>query len=196
MRIKGNLDVTLNVTDALIVVDIQNDFISGSLPVEGAEGIIPAVNRYIELFERSGSYIFFTRDWHPENHISFKENGGVWPKHCVAGSWGAEFHPDLRIPKDNFFIISKGANPNFDAYSGFQDTVLDSILRERGINRVFICGLALDYCVKHTAFGALNLGYSVFLLLDAVKAVNLNPQDGENALKFLYEKGAVGVVFE
>ncbi|NPA15028.1 MAG: isochorismatase family protein [Deferribacteres bacterium] len=181
--------------DALVVVDMQNDFISGALAVSGAEEIIDKVNRYTRIFADKGLPVFFTRDWHPEEHISFKENGGVWPKHCVAGSWGARFHDKLFIPADNRFVISKGTSPDFDAYSGFQGTVLDQLLKERGVKRLFISGIATDYCVKHTAFGAVNLGYQVFILLDAVKGVDLSPGDSHRALEFLYSLGVVGVEF-
>ena len=187
-------ELMLTKADALIVVDMQNDFIVGSLPVKGAEEIIPNVNRYIELFSSKGLCVFFTRDWHPEDHISFKDNGGLWPKHCVQNSEGAMFHKDLKLPEDNLFIISKGTSPDFDAYSGFQGTSLDSLLKERGIKRLFVCGLATDYCVKNTALGGLNLGYQVFVLLDAIKGVDINPDDSKRALEELYLKGAVGLV--
>ncbi|BAT71490.1 nicotinamidase/pyrazinamidase [Thermosulfidibacter takaii ABI70S6] len=190
----ASAEIMITSRDALIVVDVQNDFIDGSLPVPNAESIIPNVNKYIALFSSKGNPLFFTRDWHPENHISFKENGGVWPKHCVQHTEGAQFHPAVKIPEDNVFIISKGTDPAFDAYSGFQGTILDQLLKERGIKRLFICGLATDYCVYNTALGGLNLGYQVFVLLDAIKGVNINPDDSEKALERLYQLGAVGLV--
>ena len=189
----ARLELMLTRRDALIVVDMQKDFITGSLAVKGAQKIIEPVNRYIELFSSAGCPLFFTRDWHPENHISFRENGGIWPKHCVQNTEGARFHEDLRIPKDNLFIISKGTDPGFDAYSGFQGTDLHQLLQERGIRRIFLCGIATDYCVKHTALGGINLGYQTFILLDAVKGVDLEPGDSERALEELYETGAVGI---
>ena len=189
----ARLELMLTRRDALIVVDMQKDFITGSLAVKGAQKIIEPVNRYIELFSSAGCPLFFTRDWHPENHISFRENGGIWPKHCVQNTEGARFHEDLRIPKDNLFIISKGTDPGFDAYSGFQGTDLHQLLQERGIRRIFVCGIATDYCVKHTALGGINLGYQTFILLDAVKGVDLEPGDSERALEELYETGAVGI---
>ncbi len=189
----ARLELMLTRRDALIVVDMQKDFITGSLAVKGAQKIIEPVNRYIELFSSAGCPLFFTRDWHPENHISFRENGGTWPKHCVQNTEGARFHEDLRIPKDNLFIISKGTDPGFDAYSGFQGTDLHQLLQERGIRRIFVCGIATDYCVKHTALGGINLGYQTFILLDAVKGVDLEPGDSERALEELYETGAVGI---
>jgi Amidases related to nicotinamidase len=158
--------------DALVVVDMQNDFMPyGVLPVKDADKIVPTINKYIEKFENKGLPVFFTRDWHPENHISFKGFGGIWPPHCVQNTEGAKFHPDLKISSDNKFIISKGFLQDFDAYSGFQNTVLDSLLKERGIKRIFVCGVATDFCVKNTAIGGVNLGYQVFLLTDAIKPV-------------------------
>ncbi len=180
--------------DALIVVDMQNDFMpGGALPVPEGDSIVPRLNEYIELFEGRALPVFFTRDWHPENHISFKGHGGIWPPHCVQNTEGAMFHKDMRMPLDNKFIISKGTSPDFDAYSGFQGTVLDSLLRERGVTRVFVGGVATDYCVKNTVLGALNLGYSVILLLDGIKGVDVKPGDSERAIELMLNRGAVGI---
>lgn len=187
--------LTLSKKDALIVVDMQKDFMPwGVLPVKDADKLIPTINRYVEKFESRGLPVFFTRDWHPENHISFKGYGGVWPPHCVANTDGANFHPHLKIPSDNKFIISKGTSPEFDAYSGFQGTVLDNLLKERGIKRVFVCGVATDFCIKNTAIGAINLGYQVFILLDGIKGVFEN--SSEEAIKILLEEGAVLVSYD
>ncbi|RKQ63878.1 nicotinamidase/pyrazinamidase [Thermovibrio guaymasensis] len=175
--------------DALIVVDMQKDFSSsGALPVPGTEEIVPVINSYIELFKEKGLPIFATRDWHPENHVSFKENGGIWPRHCVQWSQGAEFIDGLELPPDTF-IINKGDRSELEAYSGFQGTLLDSLLRERGVKRLFICGVATDYCVKNTALGGLNLGYQVFILSDAVRGVS--PQTVERAEEELLNRGAL-----
>ncbi len=183
--------VRITSKDALIIVDVQVDFCpGGALPVPEGDRIIPTVNEYIEMFKIVGQPIFATRDWHPENHISFKENGGIWPRHCVQNTEGAKFHPDLKLPLDAF-IISKGDKPELEAYSGFQGTILHSLLRERGIKRVFICGLATDYCVKETAVGALNLGYTTFILFDAVKGVNVGEGDSERAVEILLRKEAI-----
>ncbi len=183
--------------DALVVVDMQKDFMpGGALPVPEGDTIIPTINRYIEIFEGRATPVFFTRDWHPQNHISFKGHGGIWPPHCVQNTEGAQFHPDLKIPSDNKFVISKGTSPDFDAYSGFQGTALESLLRERGVRRVFVCGVATDYCVKNTALGALNLGFGTFLLLDAVKGVDLQPGDSQKAIDHLLSKGAVGITVD
>ncbi len=186
--------VKVSDVDALIVVDVQNDFMPwGALPVPEGDKVVPVLNKYIEIFEKKGLPVFFTRDWHPENHISFKGYGGIWPPHCVQNTEGAMFHKDLRMPPDNKFIISKGTSPDFDAYSGFQGTVLESLLRERGVRRVFIGGVATDYCVKNTVLGALDLGFQAFLLLDAIRGVDVNPGDSDRAIDLMLSRGAVGV---
>ena len=186
------MKVKINDFDALIVVDMQNDFMpEGALPVPDGDKIVPVLNEYIKLFESKGNPVFFTRDWHPENHISFKGYGGIWPPHCVQDTEGAEFHPGLYIPSDNKFIISKGYSRDFDAYSGFQGTILNELLKERGIKRIFVSGVATDYCVKNTVIGGLNLGYEVFVLEDGIKGVNLNPGDSEKAINYMLSKGAV-----
>jgi len=186
------MKVKLTDRDALVVVDMQKDFMpGGALPVPKADEIVPVVNEYVKLFERAGLPVFFTRDWHPPNHISFKGHGGVWPPHCVQNTEGAEFHEDLYLPPDNKFIISKGTSPDFDAYSGFQGTLLEDLLRERGVKRLFVCGVATDYCVKNTAVGGLNLGFQVFLLRDAIRGVDVNPGDSERAVDEVLRRGGV-----
>ena len=189
--------VKITKSDSLIIVDMQNDFMPwGVLPVPEADKIVPVLNKYIDKFSLSGNPVFFTRDWHPENHISFKGYGGVWPPHCIQETKGAEFNENLKIPKDNKFIISKGTSKDFDAYSGFQGTVLDSLLKERGTKRIFVGGVATDYCVKNTVLGGLNLGYQVFLLEDGIKAVNLKEKDGELAIEEMLNNGAILINFE
>ncbi len=180
--------------DALIVVDMQRDFMpGGALPVPEGDRIVPVLNSYITLFEERNLPVFLTRDWHPENHISFKGHGGIWPPHCVRGTEGAQFHPDLKIPADNKFVISKGTAQEFDAYSGFQGTVLADLLRERGVRRVFVGGVATDYCVKNTLLGAVNLGFQAFLLTDAIRGVDVRPGDVERALEQMLSAGAVAI---
>ena len=180
----------INPFDALIVVDMQKDFMPGGvLPVPEADKIIPILNEYIRIFNENGNPVFFTRDWHPEKHISFKGFGGIWPPHCVMNTEGAKFNENLFIPNDNKFIISKGTSEDFDAYSGFQGTILNDLLKERGIKRVFVGGVATDYCVKNTVLGAINLGYQVFLLEDGIKGVNLKEGDVERAINEMLEKG-------
>ena len=186
------MKILINPFDALIIVDMQKDFMpDGVLPVPEADKIIPSLNEYIKLFNKNGNPVYFTRDWHPENHISFKGYGGIWPPHCVRDTEGAKFVENLFIPDDNKFIISKGTSRDFDAYSGFQGTILNDLLKERGIKRLFIGGVATDYCVKNTVIGALNLGYQVFVLEDGIKGVNLNDGDVENAINGMMERGAV-----
>ncbi len=190
------MKLKINDFDALIVVDMQNDFMpGGALPVPDGDKIVPVLNQYIQLFADRGNPVYFTRDWHPADHISFKGHGGIWPPHCVQDTEGAKFHPDLKIPLDNKFIISKGTSRDFDAYSGFQGTILDQLLKERGIKRLFVGGVATDYCVKNTVLGGLNLGYQVFVLEDAIKGVEANKGDIEKAIKQMLEKGAVFISY-
>ena len=186
------MKLKINDFDALIVVDMQKDFMpDGALPVPEGDKIIPILNQYIQLFADKGNPVYFTRDWHPPDHISFRGHGGIWPPHCVQDTEGAKFHPDLKIPLDNKFIISKGTSRDFDAYSGFQGTILDQLLKERGIKRLFVGGVATDYCVKNTVLGGLNLGYQVFVLEDAIKGVEANKGDIQKAINQMLEKGAV-----
>ena len=169
--------------DALLITDVQNDFLPGGrLVVPNGEAVIPIINRYLDNFSKHCLPIFSTRDWHPANHCSFKKQGGLWPKHCVAQTFGAEFPAVLNLP-ESAQIISKATHPDHDAYSGFQNTDLDSRLKSQKVRRLFIGGLATDYCVLNTVKDALKSGYTVFLLQDAVRAVNLNPGDGEKALQ-------------
>ncbi len=178
---------------ALIIVDVQNDFLpGGALPVPNGDEVIPILNKYIELFNKVGAPIFVTRDWHPPNHISFKTQGGIWPPHCIQNSKGAEFASNLKLPK-NVIIISKAVNPNMEAYSGFEGTDLALKLKELGVKKVFIGGLATDYCVKNTVLDALKEGFKTFFLEDASRGVNLKPEDSENAVKEMVNRGALKV---
>jgi nicotinamidase/pyrazinamidase len=184
--------------DALIIVDVQNDFCpGGALAVKGGDEVVPVLNRVIEKFTADGLPIFATRDWHPEKTNHFKVFGGVWPVHCVQGTRGAEFHPGLHLGKD-VVVVSAGMLPNEDGYSGFQGTDtsgsrLAELLRRKGVERIFVGGLATDYCVKHTVLDGLREGFKVLLLTDAVRAVNLEPQDGELAIDEMVRAGAVKV---
>ena len=188
------MKVRITETDALIVVDVQRDFMpGGALPVPEGDRVVGPLNEYIGLFERRGLPVFFTRDWHPTDHISFKGHGGIWPPHCVQDTEGAMFHPDLKIPSDNKFIISKGTSKDFDAYSGFQGTVLADLLRERGVKRVFVGGVATDYCVKNTVIGAINEGFGALLLLDAIRGVDVSQGDSDKAIELMLSRGAVGI---
>jgi nicotinamidase/pyrazinamidase len=167
--------------DALVIVDVQNDFLSGgSLAVPHGDEVIPVLNGYVRLFAALRLPVLATRDWHPGNHCSFRENGGPWPPHCVAGSHGAQFAQSLQLPHSTL-IISKAVTAEQDAYSGFQGTDLDRRLRSSHVRRLFIGGLATDYCVLNTVQDALRLGYRVLLLADAIRAVNVNEGDGLRA---------------
>jgi nicotinamidase/pyrazinamidase len=158
--------------DALICVDVQNDFcFGGALPVPCGERVAAPLNRAMLKFET----IVLTRDWHPADHCSFSDDpeykDGSWPAHCMQDSPGAEFHGEFHAPLDAI-LINKGTSPDREAYSGFQDTGLRETLRKRGIKRVFIGGLATDYCVKATAIDALYFGFEVWLLQDACRGVS------------------------
>lgn len=176
--------------DALIVVDVQNDFLPGGvLAVPGAGGVIEPINRYIRQFERLQLPVFATRDWHPREHCSFHERGGPWPSHCVAGTHGARFPPQLELPPD-VRLISKATQPEADAYSGFQGTDLAQQLRDLGCKRVFVAGLATEYCVRATVLDARAAGLEVVVLADAIGALNAKSGDGEHALAEMKAAGA------
>lgn len=182
--------------DALIVVDYQKDFCpGGALAVEGGDQIASILNSYIDLFRKADAPIYATRDWHPSDHVSFKERGGQWPPHCIMGSKGAEFQEDLELPGDAK-IISKGTDPGREAYSGFEGTGLEDDLKQEGVARLFVGGLATDYCVKNTVLDGLRAGFEAYLLRDATSAVNLQPGDGEVAIDEMAEAGAGVVTIE
>jgi len=177
--------------DALVIVDVQNDFLpGGSLGVPHGDEVVPAVNAMIAEFQAAGLPIFATRDLHPAHHCSFKAQGGPWPAHCVAGTPGADFAPGLALPPD-VKIISKATQADADAYSGFAGTELNERLRAAGVRRIFVCGLATDYCVLNTVKDALSAGYEVVLMLDAIRAVEVNPGDGERAISEMKRLGAL-----
>lgn len=182
-------NVDVSDSDALVIVDVQRDFCpGGTLPVPDGDQVVPILNSYIERFQKAKAFIYATRDWHPPSHVSFKAYGGVWPSHCVQDSEGAEFHPDLELPAD-VKIISK-AMLDKETYSGFDETELAQSLREHHIQRLFIGGLATDYCVKNTAIDALQSGFAVLLLMDAIRGINAQPNDSEKAIEELVHKGA------
>jgi len=188
--------VRLQPGDGLVVVHIQNDFLpGGSLAVPGGDEVVPVLNEYLALFERARLPIFATRDWHPPDHCSFRPYGGPWPPHCVAGSPGAAFAAELKLPP-SAIVVSQATRPDKEAYSGFQDTELDARLRDHGVRRLFVGGLATDYCVLHTVKDALALGYAVVLLRDAIRAVNVRADDGPRAEQEMLRLGAVPVTRE
>ena len=186
---------------ALVVVDLQNDFAdpAGGLSVAGGDAIVPTVNGEIAMARNNGALVVATQDWHPESTPHFAKDGGIWPVHCVAETWGAALHPDLAIP-DDAPRVRKGANGE-DGYSGFTmrdpttgetiPTELESILRAADVRRVVVVGLATDYCVKATALDAVRLGFETSLLTDAVAAVDLEPGDGGRALDEMRGAGVV-----
>ena len=190
------MKITITNKSALIIVDIQKDFLpKGALPVPRGDKVIEPLNKYIDTFLKCKQPIFATRDWHPENHISFKKYGGTWPSHCIQNTIGAEFSDELRLPSKTI-VINKGYMQDRDAYSGFQETYLDLELRRRNIKRVFIGGLATDYCVKATVLDALKLGYETILLLDAIRGVDVNLGDSEKAIKEMFFNGAIGITLD
>lgn len=179
----------------MLVVDMQNDFLpGGSLAVPDSAAIIPRVNSSIELFSGKGLPVFASRDYHPANHLSFVANGGQWPSHCVAGTKGAKFHPDLQLP-DSVIIISKGTDAEREAYSALDSTPFREMLEEMAIERIFVCGLATDYCVLASAKDLLAEGYPVALITDAMRAVDVQSGDGDRALQSLIELGATATTF-
>ena len=180
----------LSSKDALLIVDVQNDFLpGGNLPVPAGDAVIPVLNRYIAVFARQSLPIFATRDWHPAGHCSFRAQGGIWPPHCVAGSKGAQLAASLDLPP-GAVIVPKATAAEKDAYSGFEGTDLAVRLRAGGSERLFIGGLATDYCVLNTVKDALSQGFAVQLLLDAIRAVDVHPGDGQAAIAQMIEQGA------
>jgi nicotinamidase/pyrazinamidase len=186
--------------DALLVVDVQNDFADpeGSLSVRGGEEILPVVNREVQAALAAGSTVVFTQDWHPERTPHFRTDGGIWPVHCVRETWGADLHPALHRPAEAA-VLRKGVDGE-DGYSGFsvrdpgtgevEATGLESLLRDAGVERVLVAGLATDYCVTETVLDARRLGFDTVVLRDGVRAVDLQPGDGDRAIERMREAGA------
>lgn len=188
-------NITVASNDALIVIDVQNDFLpGGNLAVPNGHKIIPPLNSIIKLFELKHLPIFFSRDWHPENHCSFVDQQGSWPSHCVQNTSGSEFPSTLYMPQDAQ-IISKATSKDTDAYSAFAGTKLNDTLVSQNITRLFIGGLATDYCVLHTVRDAHALGYSICILSNCVKAVNLKESDEQNALNDMKKMGSIFLDF-
>jgi nicotinamidase/pyrazinamidase len=182
--------LTPHAGDALLIVDVQNDFLpGGALVVPHGDEVVPVLNRCIALFVAKKLPIYASRDWHPANHCSFREQGGPWPPHCIANTAGAAFATSLDLPLDTV-VISKADTPDRDAYSAFGGTDLDARLKAAGIQRLFVGGLATDYCVLNTVKDARALGYAVELLADGIRAVEVQPGDGERALYEMHGAGA------
>jgi nicotinamidase/pyrazinamidase len=186
----------MDVLSALLIIDLQNDFCpGGALAVPEGDAIVPVINRVISHFSARGLPIIASRDWHPTRTSHFKAFGGIWPPHCIQGTPGAGFHPDLRLPPETI-IVSKGTDPHRDDYSALhardgQDTPLPALLTRLGVNHICVCGLATDYCVKETVLEARRCGMSVTVLTDAVRGVDLTPGDSERALAAMCAAGAI-----
>jgi nicotinamidase/pyrazinamidase len=185
-------------TTGLIVVDVQNDFAdpNGSLYVAEGEAVVSVANGQIADAEAAGAVIVYTQDWHPESTPHFEKDGGLWPVHCVHDTWGAMFHPDLRVVGD---VVRKGTRGE-DGYSAFSvrdplsgdtaPTILDGLLAERGVERIVICGLATDFCVVETVTDARALGYPVVVIRDGIRAVDRKAGSGKRALQLMLSAGA------
>ena len=188
-------------TTALVVVDVQNDFADpkGSLFVQGGGAVVERCSAEARAAAAAGAFVVYTQDWHPGSTSHFAKDGGIWPVHCVGGTWGAELHPALAVLGPS---VKKGANGE-DGYSGFTmrdpisgetvPTELEGLLRDRGIERVVVCGLATDYCVNATALDARRLGFPTLVLADAVAAVELKPGDADGAFAAMAEAGCTFV---
>lgn len=190
---------TYDPTTALLVVDVQNDFADpgGSLYVQGGDEVVAVINREIERAKGAGAGVFYTQDWHPESTPHFEKDGGIWPAHCVMGTWGADFHPQLVV---DGLVVQKGSNGE-DGYSGFTmrdpesgDTIataLAEMLGAAGATQIVICGLATDYCVKSTVLDARAKGYPTTVIQNGIRAVDLQPGDGDRAVEEMLAAGAL-----
>ncbi len=185
---KKNYD--LSSLDALLITDIQKDFLpGGALPIEGGDEIIPVLNAYAKRFADAKARIFASRDWHPTNHVSFKAQGGPWPPHCIQDTNGAMFSPDLKLPSIAA-VISKATNPEHESYSVFDGTSFEHELKMCGTKRLFVGGLATDYCVVNTVLDARRLGYETVVLMDATLGINAEPGDLNKAIEAMVKAGA------
>jgi len=180
---------------ALLVIDVQNDFCpGGTLAVPEGDRVVPVINRCIDLFSRSGLPVIASRDWHPPQTSHFREFGGSWPPHCVQESIGAAFHPDLHLPVDAV-IVSKGMDRSSDDYSAFKAAdshglALARLLEGLGISHLYVAGLATDYCVRESVLEALRLGFSVTVISDGIRGVDLEQGDSERAVADMVSAGA------
>lgn len=187
--------------EALIIVDVQNDFCpGGSLAVPDGDRVIPVIQQWVDRFQQQGHAIITTQDAHPSDHMSFRERGGPWPPHCVVGTRGFDLHPGLNLPPHA--VVHKGYERDHDAYSGFEGTVqwlstelpepvsLQDYLRSEGVDTVYVAGLATDYCVKATVLDALKAGFDTAVIADGVRGVDVQPGDSEKALAEMVRRGA------
>jgi nicotinamidase/pyrazinamidase len=185
--------IHLGPEDALLVIDMQYDFLpGGSLGVPDGHEVIAPINRLLSLYGAEKQPIFASRDWHPEDHCSFAARGGPWPPHCVAGTRGAEFAEELALP-DEAIVVSKADTSDQDAYSAFNGTGLAQQLRDRGIKRVAVCGLATDYCVLNTVTDSIDEGFETLIVPEAMRAVDVAPGDGTRAIDRMVARGAIAV---
>lgn len=195
MERKNKKTVSPEPGDVLLVVDVQNDFLpGGALGVKNGDQIIAPVNQAVALFMKKSLPVFYSRDWHPRDHSSFQAHGGPWPPHCVQDTTGAMFSPDLTRPAEPL-VFSKGTRVDEEEYSAFhaKDAAgkqVHQVLARLGVTRVFVCGLATDYCVLNTAMDLLKAGYKVYVMTDACCAVNVSPDDGAKALAKMIAEGA------
>lgn len=197
---KDYFDDLHNQDVAFLAIDLQNDFghPGGSLYVRFGDKLVDVFNETVENF--NSHLIYWTRDYHPANHCSFKENGGMWPAHCVRGTWGAKLMDGLTLSYDDEFIM-KGTSSDVDSYSAFFDndkkkqTELDEILKVQGVKQLFVMGLATDYCVKFTVLDAVALGYKVFVYLPGCRGVDFTPGDVQRAIDEMENAGAVIVEY-
>jgi nicotinamidase/pyrazinamidase len=177
--------------DALLLVDVQQDFLpGGSLAVPEGGRVIAPLRRCIDLFASRALPVFATRDWHPRDHCSFRTHGGPWPEHCVAGSAGAAISPALRLPA-SVQVVSKGTLATQEAYSGFTGTELEQRLNGQSVRRLFVGGLATDYCVAETVQDARRRGFEVVVFRDAIAAVDAHAGDGDRAIERMTQLGAL-----
>jgi nicotinamidase/pyrazinamidase len=176
--------------DALVLVDVQNDFCpGGALAVREGDAVVPVLNEWIAAAEAAGAPIFASRDWHPPGHVSFAERGGPWPPHCVQATSGAAFHPMLQLPPDTP-ILTKGDDPDADNYSDFEGTDLAWRLRQANVRRIWVGGLATDYCVRATVLDGLREGFDVHVIVPAVRGVEVQEGDSARALAEMQAAGA------
>jgi nicotinamidase/pyrazinamidase len=188
------LSTSLGPRDALIVCDVQNDFLpGGSLAIPGGDAVVPSLNEYIRKALAGRAHVFAARDWHPQHHCSFRERGGPWPAHCVRGTPGAGLAAELRLPKEAV-IVSKGSDLDRDAYSAFAGTKLETALRALDVQRVLVGGLATDYCVLETVRDARAKGFAVLLLVDASRG--LYPARSRAARDEMLALGAIPVTLQ
>jgi len=176
--------------DALLIVDVQNDFLpGGALPVPEGDKVVPVLNEWIAAAREANIPVYASRDWHPFNHMSFEQEGGIWPPHCVQDTPGAQFYPELDFSEGEFIVLNKGSHPDKEAYSAFDGTELEERLKKNGIKRLWVGGLAQDYCVRETVIHAAQKGFEVHLILPATRPIS--EETGQKALEDMRKAGAV-----